>query len=252
LNTNQTKQSPVHKQPRHIYFKMKASIISALFFGAAIAAPANIEKRSVVIVEQIVTQWTTVTVYNGHKPTGTASRAAFFEFPSSVLSALTAPTSSSVPSSAPSSAPAPAPAPTQAPVVAAVVVPSPAPVAPAPVAPAPAAAAPATGGGPSGTGEITFYTLGTVSCGQTYSDSDAVVALSTDVMVQYQGANPNANTLCNKPITITLNGKTVTGKVVDTCMGCAPGNIDLSPSLFNQLADPSAGRVGGVTWSVGA
>jgi len=235
---------------------MKASIISALFFGAAIAVPANLEKRSLVLVEEIVTQWTTVTVYAGHKPTGTASvkKAAFFEFPSSFT--YSKPTSTAAAAAASSSAPPPPPAvPTPPPVLAAipsisvpaVVVPSVAPVVPAPAAPAPA-----TGGGPSGTGEITFYTLGTVSCGQTYSDSDAVVALSTDVMKKYQDANPNNNSLCGKTIHLTLGGKTITGTVVDTCMGCAANNVDLSPSLFSQLADFSLGRVAGVTWSVDA
>jgi len=231
---------------------MKSSFISALFFGAAIAVPANHAKRSLVLVEEIVTQWTTVTVYAGHKATGTASKkqAAFFEFPSSFT--VSKPTASVEIPLASSSIPAvviPTPPPVLA-VVPSIVSEVPKVVASAIAPIAAIAAPPATGGGPSGTGEITFYSLGTVSCGQTYGDGDAVVALSTLVMTKFQGNNPNNNSLCGKTIHVTLNGKTVSGKVVDTCMGCAANNVDLSPSLFSQLADFGAGRVDGATWSV--
>jgi len=64
------------------------------------------------------------------------------------------------------------------------------------------------------------------------------------------GGNSNNNPLCGKTITITYNGVTKTAKVVDTCEGCAAGNIDLSPSLFQDFAPLSAGRVGGVSWYV--
>jgi len=113
---------------------------------------------------------------------------------------------------------------------------------------APAPVVPATGGGPSGTGEITYYSLGLVSCGQVYSDSDDVVALATSVMAN--GGNSNNNPLCGKTINISYGGVTATAKVVGTCEGCAPGNIDLSPSLFQKFAPLGAGRVPGVTWSV--
>jgi len=221
---------------------MKATFVSALLFGAAMAAPA-VEKRGVVVEEVVVTEWTTTTVYADAVPTKSA--AAFFEFPaswssivksSSASSAAPAPTSQAAVPSTPPAAPPAAPTTTAAPAAA--------PPAAAPAAPA----APAAGGGPSGTGDITFYSLGLTSCGQTYSDSDAVVALSH--LVMNNGGNSNNNPLCGKTITITYNGITKTGKVVDTCEGCAAGNIDLSPSLFQAFAPESAGRVPGVSWYV--
>jgi len=75
-----------------------------------------------------------------------------------------------------------------------------------------------------------------------------VVALSH--LVMDNGANSNNNPLCNKAITITYNGVTQVAKVVDTCEGCAIGDIDMSPSLFAKFAPASAGRVNGVVWSV--
>jgi len=64
------------------------------------------------------------------------------------------------------------------------------------------------------------------------------------------GGNSNNNPLCGKTITISYNGVTSTGTVVDTCEGCDAGSIDLSPSLFQKFAPLGSGRVGGVTWSV--
>jgi hypothetical protein len=234
---------------------MKASIVSALLFGAAVAAPVN-EKRGVVYDEVVVTEWTTTTVYT--EPTGGAFYELFGEHSRSSAQPTAAASSSSWSSSySPSAAPTSSSAP---PALPAVVTPSPpapppvespAPAAPSPAAPAPATAAPAapaSGGGPSGTGDITFYSLGQTSCGGTYSDSDPVVALSWAVM--NNGANPNNNPLCGKSISITYNGVTASGIVQDTCQGCNADSIDLSPSLFEKFGSSSAGRISGVTWSV--
>jgi len=221
---------------------MKATFVSALLFGAALAAPAPVnEKRGVVVEEVVVTQWTTTTVYTDAGPTKSA--AAFFEFPSgfsSLISSAKATSSSAAPAS---SAPPPVAAVVSTPPAA-----PPAAATPAPAPPAPAPAAPASGGGPSGTGDITFYSLGLTSCGQSYSDTDAVVALSH--LVMNNGANSNNNPLCGKTITITYNGVTKTGTVVDTCEGCNAGSIDLSPSLFQAFGPLTAGRIPGVQWSV--
>ncbi|KAI0107225.1 RlpA-like double-psi beta-barrel-protein domain-containing protein-containing protein [Nemania sp. FL0031] len=88
------------------------------------------------------------------------------------------------------------------------------------------------------TGDITYYQPGLGACGQTNSDSEAVVALSPS---QYDGN-------CGKSITITKDGKTATAKVVDKCPSCASGAIDVSSTVFQSLADLSVGRTT-VSWS---
>jgi len=229
---------------------MKASIISALLVAGSYAMPAALQKRATFTDEVVVTVWTTTTVFVDP----TASPAAFAERSSSShhsRSSSSSSSSSSVPSTS-SIAPVAAvvtPPPAVVTPPPAVVTPPPAPVyTPTPVAAAPA---PATGGGlVSGAGEITFYdlTAGLTSCGQQYSNSDNVVALS--YLDMNNGANSNHNSLCGKTITITLGSVTATGTVVDTCMGCASGNIDLSPALFDKFASESAGRVPGAKWVV--
>ncbi|KAI1756410.1 RlpA-like double-psi beta-barrel-protein domain-containing protein-containing protein [Xylaria castorea] len=82
------------------------------------------------------------------------------------------------------------------------------------------------------TGDITYYQPGLGACGETNSDSDAVVAMSPE---QYTGN-------CGKSITITKDGKTATAKVVDKCPACASGSIDVSSTVFESLVDLSVGR----------
>jgi len=237
---------------------MKGSIISALLVAGSYAMPAVLQKRAIFTDEVVVTVWTTTTIYSD--PTDLP--AAFAEEHSSVVptpsslppSSLPLPPSSSAappPSSAPpvvvpSSAPAPVvsvPAPVKAPaVVTPVDTPTPTPT------PAPA---PASGDAIlSGSGQMTFYdvSVGRTSCGGLYSNSDNVVALSHYDM--NNGANSNDNSLCGKTISITYNGVTASGTVVDTCAGCDEGNIDLSEDFFPTFAPASAGRVSGVTWRV--
>ncbi|KAI1270354.1 RlpA-like double-psi beta-barrel-protein domain-containing protein-containing protein [Xylariaceae sp. FL1019] len=88
------------------------------------------------------------------------------------------------------------------------------------------------------TGDITYYEPGLGACGWTNSDSEDVVALST---ADYDGN-------CGKSITITKDGKTASAKVVDKCPSCASGSIDVSSTVFAQLADLSVGRTT-VSWS---
>jgi expansin (peptidoglycan-binding protein) len=61
--------------------------------------------------------------------------------------------------------------------------------------------------------------------------------------------NPNDNPLCGKSITISWQGKTATATIMDTCPGCANGGLDLTPSLFQQFAPLSEGRLTGMTWT---
>ncbi|KAL3709950.1 hypothetical protein TMatcc_003742 [Talaromyces marneffei ATCC 18224] len=55
--------------------------------------------------------------------------------------------------------------------------------------------------------------------------------------------------LCGATITVNRNGKTAVGRVVDKCMGCDANSIDLSRSMFSQIADMDEGRVT-VSWSI--
>jgi len=60
--------------------------------------------------------------------------------------------------------------------------------------------------------------------------------------------NPNNNSLCGKSIRIFRNGKSVDAVVHDRCPVCSGGDVDMSPAVFDQIADPSEGRVA-ITWS---
>ncbi|KAG1084906.1 hypothetical protein G6F42_021601 [Rhizopus arrhizus] len=73
-----------------------------------------------------------------------------------------------------------------------------------------------------------------------------IVALNHGQMAN--GANSNKNPNCGRRITATGPKGSVTVKVVDTCPGCANGDLDLSPAAFAKIADMDAGRVP-VTWS---
>ncbi|KAI1401509.1 RlpA-like double-psi beta-barrel-protein domain-containing protein-containing protein [Hypoxylon fuscum] len=94
-------------------------------------------------------------------------------------------------------------------------------------------------------GDMTYYTPGLGACGKYNKESDHIVALAP---AQYgNDANPNKAKVCGKKISIHYGGKTATATVVDKCPGCASGSIDVSPSVFKQLASLDKGRVK-VTW----
>lgn len=60
------------------------------------------------------------------------------------------------------------------------------------------------------------------------------------------GANPNANPKCGSQINIYSpdSGQKVQATVVDTCVGCAMHDVDVSESLFSTLMGGlTAGRV---------
>ncbi|CAG8654549.1 296_t:CDS:2 [Ambispora leptoticha] len=99
-------------------------------------------------------------------------------------------------------------------------------------------------------GSGTFYNPGLGACGQTDSDSDTIVAMGAPYFDQYTpNGNPNHNTLCGKQIKIHYNGKSAIGTIEDRCPECAGGDVDMSPAVFNQLADPSQGRIP-ITWEL--
>ncbi|KAI1348211.1 riboflavine-aldehyde-forming enzyme [Xylaria sp. FL0043] len=82
-------------------------------------------------------------------------------------------------------------------------------------------------------GDMTYYYPGLGACGGTNGNNDAVVALSPG---DYNGK-------CGKTIKIHRNGKTASAKVVDKCPGCGGGSIDVSPAVFQSLANLDQGRV---------
>jgi len=234
---------------------MKAAILSALLVAGSYAMPAAIQKREIFTDEVVVTVWTTTTIFANptDAPAAFAEQSSSSSLSSSSSSSASSSSSSSAISTPTSVAPSTTPA---APAVAIVTpppvaVPTPAPApAPAPAPPAPAAAPPASGGLVSGTGDITYYdlTAGQTSCGGNHLNTELVVALS--YLDMNNPANSNNNPLCGAPISITYNGVTKIGTVVDTCMGCAKGAIDLSPTLFDLFGSAGAGRIPGVSWVV--
>ncbi|KAF7347806.1 Expansin family protein [Mycena venus] len=94
----------------------------------------------------------------------------------------------------------------------------------------------------TGNNEFTFYDPGLGACGGTNSGNDFVVAMNIPEF--------NGGASCNKEITITYNGKTAKAQVVDECMHCGFGGLDLSRGLFNFFADESQGAIHG-DWSYG-
>lgn len=102
----------------------------------------------------------------------------------------------------------------------------------APVAPVLAAAASATATAASGTtgsasGDATFYAVGLGACGWTNSDSEMVVAINAPDWA--------AGKHCGQFVQITGPAGTQTAKVVDLCPGCASGDLDMSPVLFEAV-----------------
>lgn len=94
-------------------------------------------------------------------------------------------------------------------------------------------------------GDATFYSVGSGSCGGTNSESELVAALSEELM----GSGSNGP-YCGKSITVNgKDGKSVTVKVVDSCPECAKGDVDLSPTAFEKLGSLDTGVIP-ITWSL--
>ena len=97
------------------------------------------------------------------------------------------------------------------------------------------------------TGDITFYDTATTStnpssCGTTNDGTvENVLALPHGIMTDSD---------CGKTVTVTYNGQTATGIVVDKCMGCDNGSVDLSRHFFGELASMGKGRASGAKWYI--
>lgn len=98
------------------------------------------------------------------------------------------------------------------------------------------------------TGDITYYDTANTTehpsfCGTTNNGlTEFVLAMSQGIITESD---------CGRSVTITLNGVTKTGTIVDKCVGCDHNSIDLSRALFEALAGSlDAGRISGVQWHV--
>ncbi|KAG5734167.1 hypothetical protein E4T56_gene1400 [Termitomyces sp. T112] len=103
------------------------------------------------------------------------------------------------------------------------------------------------------TGEATFFTPGLGACGVENTTNDFIVAVSAEFFDSFPGAttNPNSNPICNPRLTAHSGNASVIVTVTDRCAGCeGQFDLDLSPVAFEQLADPSIGRLFNVEWSL--
>ncbi|KAI0186907.1 riboflavin-aldehyde forming enzyme [Xylaria flabelliformis] len=85
------------------------------------------------------------------------------------------------------------------------------------------------------TGDMTWFNPGLGACGETDNDGSPVVALNSASYAN--GAH------CGKYITIQGNGHQTAAKVADLCPGCGSGGIDVSPAIFDDIADLDVGRI---------
>lgn len=120
---------------------------------------------------------------------------------------------------------------------------------PAPIPSKTTSSAPVTIGTDSKTfsGDATYYDVGLGACGVANDNSEFIAALNVDQFHEF-GSMSNGNPACGKTATIHYQGKSVTVTIQDKCPGCAHGDLDLSPSAFEQLSDKGAGRIK-MTWS---
>ncbi|CAK5264149.1 unnamed protein product [Mycena citricolor] len=121
-------------------------------------------------------------------------------------------------------------------------------------------------------GDGTFFETGLGACGISNTDADFIAAVGAGTFDSFPfvfsltdgkpgtkspsqsplsgaTANPNTNPICGRQIVANFEGKSVTVAITDRCAGCAgAADLDFSPAAFAQLADPSVGRLTGVTW----
>ncbi|KAI0632424.1 riboflavin aldehyde-forming enzyme [Trametes polyzona] len=85
------------------------------------------------------------------------------------------------------------------------------------------------------TGRGTWFNVGLGACGKTNKDSDKIIAISSNIYSN--GAH------CDQKVKITntANGNTATATVRDECPSCGSNDIDMSPSLFEELGDLDTG-----------
>ncbi|PAV16693.1 riboflavin-aldehyde forming enzyme [Pyrrhoderma noxium] len=78
-------------------------------------------------------------------------------------------------------------------------------------------------------GEVSVYHPSLGACGYANSDSSQVVSLSAADWVD--GA------FCMKWVQIDYNGRQGQGQVVDKCISCPSGSLEVSPFVFNEVEE---------------
>jgi len=91
-------------------------------------------------------------------------------------------------------------------------------------------------------GQGTYFYPGDGHCGGWNTDKDPIVAISTQI---YDNGNNCGQWI---EITNTDNGQVAYGQVRDSCPSCAEGSLDMSPAVFEQLADLSVGVIS-ISWN---
>lgn len=115
-----------------------------------------------------------------------------------------------------------------------------------------AAAASSSSASSSGSysGDGTYYDVGLGACGDTNTDTELVVAISSELYDQTRTGANKPSSLCGKYANVSYGGKSVKVKIVDRCPGCAYGSLDFSPSAFTQIASQDLGRIHDIQWSL--
>lgn len=240
-----------------------AGLLAVLLTSLVSAAPLNMKREIIThtdVVSVIETVAMTATVWvdpTDATPTNVAPSTTATEAASTETTAA-APTVTSKPS--PTYV---APAPTvheaavspAAPVSSAAPISSAAPVSSA--APAPSAVAntgtPAPRSCSNGEciGDVTWYETGMGACGLVSGSDDPIVAVSTEVFdPKTPAGNPNKNPLCGQKISISYNDQTFSATIIDRCVGCEEGDLDLSQGFFNSVTNNGDGRVHNVKWTM--
>lgn len=99
---------------------------------------------------------------------------------------------------------------------------------------------PTSTGGGKYNGKGTFFRPDQGACGAWNTVNDKIVALSSDI---YQGGSH-----CFEAVRICHGSKCANAKVADLCPGCHKTSLDMSPSLFKELANPDLGVID-IQWS---
>ncbi|KAF8930620.1 hypothetical protein BGZ52_000890 [Haplosporangium bisporale] len=102
------------------------------------------------------------------------------------------------------------------------------------------------------TGDATFYDdFGLEDCGTHSSISDYVVRVAAPTFDSYPGAgdDPKQNPICFKHINVNYQGRSIEVTIVGRCADCRGADLDLTPTAFDALADPSVGKLYGVEWN---
>ncbi|KAI1710855.1 hypothetical protein DdX_10557 [Ditylenchus destructor] len=105
-------------------------------------------------------------------------------------------------------------------------------------APAPAAGG-AVGGCPAGkiTGHYTVH-IGAPSKGNPLACATHPSPYEKKFVAVTPSCFSQGDSVCQKCVRVTLNGKSVVARIQDKCMGCGPDQVDMSPAAANELGTP--------------